>query len=232
MMGTGNTEEVVLHALGLEQRSAGLLYRAAGDAVVATAGKALLEAVRNRREERSAASLVRANLGNAMRVWSAVGGSMNWALHFPYIAAYVGATVGPAALAAISDQTPFLIDISPARDRSFFTLAVEKAAGAHSGLDSTIKHLLSLGLIEDAPTLEGAWSERLRDALDPDDRTLPKTAIRPVSGIIEVKGNFTRSAIFKRAGMSPEAIALFDRRVFVAVVYLGEQEAQQDLFRG
>jgi dihydroxy-acid dehydratase len=231
-IGTGNTDKVVLHALGLVPRSADLLTKAAGDAVVATSVKALLDAVRNRREERSAASLVRANLKNAMRVWSAVGGSMNWALHFPYVAAYAGATVGPAALAAISDETPFLIDISPARDRSFFTLAVEKAAGAHSGLDSTIKHLLSLGLIEDAPTLEGPWSERLRDALDPNDRILHKTAILPVSGIVEVKGNFTRSAIFKRAGMSPEAIALFDRRVFVAVFYLGEQEAQHDLFRG
>jgi dihydroxyacid dehydratase/phosphogluconate dehydratase len=144
----------------------------------------------------------------------------------------VGARVGPAELAAISDETPFLIDISPIRDRSFFTLAVEKAAGAHSGLDSTIKHLLSLGLIEDAPTLEGAWSERLRDALDPNDTILHKTAIRPVSGIIEVKGNFTRSAIFKRAGMSPEALTRFDHRVYVTVFSLGEHAAQQDLLHG
>jgi dihydroxy-acid dehydratase len=231
-IGTGNTDKVVLHALGLVPRAADLLTAPAGDAVVATSVRALLDAVRNRREERSASSLVRANLANAVRVWSAVGGSMNWALHFPYIAAYLGAALGPGALAAISDQTPFLIDIDPARDRSFFTLAVEKAAGAHSGLDSTIKHLLALGLVEDAPTLEGPWSQRLADALDPNDRILHKTALRPVSGIVEVKGNFTRSAVFKRAGMSPEAIALFDRRVFVAVFYLGEREAQQDLFHG
>jgi dihydroxyacid dehydratase/phosphogluconate dehydratase len=47
-----------------------------------------------------------------------------------------------------------------------------------------------------------------------------------------VRGNVTESAVFKRAGMSPEAIALFDRKVFVAVFYLGEAEAQQDLFQG
>jgi dihydroxyacid dehydratase/phosphogluconate dehydratase len=162
----------------------------------------------------------------------AVVGSMKWALHFPYIAAYLGERVDPATLATISDETPFLIDISPVKDQSFFTLAVEKAAGAHSGLDSTIKHLLTIGLVEDAPTLEGPWSQRLQDARDPNDRILLKTAARPVSGIIEVKGNFTRSAIFKRAGMSPEAIAHFDRRTFVVVFYLGEQEAQQDLFKG
>ena len=78
-------------------------------------------------------ALLRANLKNALRVWSAVGGSMNWALHFPYIAAYVGVRVTPRDMAAISDATPFLIDISPLRDKSFFTLAVEKAAGQHSG---------------------------------------------------------------------------------------------------
>jgi dihydroxyacid dehydratase/phosphogluconate dehydratase len=231
-IGTGNTDKVVLHALGLVPRAADLLTKAAGDQVVGIAVAALLDAIRNRREERSAAALVRANLQNSIRVWSAVGGSMNWALHFPYIAAYVGETIGPVDLARVSDETPFLIDISPVRDRSFFTLAVEKAAGAHSGLDSTIKHLLSLGLIQDAPTLEGPWSERLRDALEPNDRILHKTAIRPVSGIIEVCGNFTRSAIFKRAGMSPEALDRFDHRVYVTVFYLGEHEAQQDLLHG
>ena len=231
-IGTGNTDKVVLHALGLVPRSADLLTKAAGDAVVGNAVKCLLDAVRNRREERSAASLVRANLKNALRVWSAVGGSMNWALHFPYVAAYVGERVDPALLARISDETPFLIDISPVKDHSFFTLAIEKAAGAHSGLDSTLKHLLAIGLVDDAPTLEGPWSERLRDAKDPNDKILHKTALRPTSGIVEVKGNFTDSAIFKRAGMSPEAVAHFDRRVFVAVVYVGEAGAQQDLFKG
>jgi dihydroxyacid dehydratase/phosphogluconate dehydratase len=231
-IGTGNTDKVVLHAMGLVPRSADLLTKAAGDAVVAHAVAVLLDAVRGAREERSASALVRANLANALRVWSAVGGSMNWALHFPYVAAYVGERVDPALLARISDQTPFLIDISPVKDQSFFTLAVEKAAGAHSGLDSTIKHLLSIGLVDDAPTLEGRWSERLRDAKDPNDRILRKTALRPTSGIVEVKGNFTDSAIFKRAGMSPEAIANFDQRTFVAVAYLGESDAQKDLFHG
>jgi dihydroxyacid dehydratase/phosphogluconate dehydratase len=200
--------------------------------VVAVAAAALLDAVRNRREERSASALLRANLRNALRVWSAVGGSMNWALHFPYVAASVGVRVTPTDMARVSDTTPFLIDISPVRDKSFFTLAVEKQAGAHSGMDSTVKHLLASGMLEDAPTIEGAWSRRLADAHDPNDRVLFKTALRPQSGIVEVKGNFTESAIFKRAGMTPEAVAQFDRKAFVVVFYLGEAEAQQDLFRG
>ena len=231
-IGTGNTDKVVLHALGFVPRAADLLTKAAGDDVVAAAAAALLDAVRNRREERSASALLRANLGNALRVWSAVGGSMNWALHFPYVAAYVGVRVTPADMARVSDATPFLIDISPIRDKSFFTLAVEKQAGAHSGMDSTVKHLLASGLLDDAPTIEGPWSRRLADAKDPDDRILFKTALRPTSGIVEVKGNFTDSAIFKRAGMTPEALGHFDRKAFVVVFYLGEAEAQQDLFRG
>jgi dihydroxyacid dehydratase/phosphogluconate dehydratase len=231
-IGTGNTDKVVLHALGFVPRAADLLTKAAGDDVVAASAAALLDAVRNRREERSASALLRANLKNALRVWSAVGGSMNWALHFPYIAAYVGVRVTPTDMARISDATPFLIDISPIRDKSFFTLAVEKQAGAHSGLDSTVKHLLASGLLVDAPTIEGPWSRRLADAKDPNDRILFKTALRPQSGIVEVKGNFTDSAIFKRAGMTPEAIGQFDGKAFVVVFYLGEAEAQQDLFRG
>jgi dihydroxyacid dehydratase/phosphogluconate dehydratase len=231
-IGTGNTDKVVLHALGLVPRAADLMTKAASREVVAHSCAVLLDAIRNKREERSASALVRANLKNALRVYCAVGGSMNWLLHFPYVAAYVGVKVSPTFVADLSDETPFLIDISPIKDKSFFTLAVEKQAGHHSGLDSTAKHLFQTGLLEDAPTLEGPWSERLRDAQEANDRILFKTALRPVSGIIEVKGNFTDSAIFKRAGMSPEAIASFDRKVFVVVFYLGEAEAQQDLFRG
>lgn len=231
-IGTGNTDKVVLHALGLVPRGSELMTKAAGDETVAHAAAILLDAVRNRREERSAAALTRANLRNSVRVWSAVGGSMNWALHFPYLGAYVGVRITPTDMAKVSDETPFLIDISPIRDKSFFTLAVERQAGAHSGMDSTVKHLHRLGLIEDQETLEGRWSERLPEAKEPDDRILLKTALRPVSGIVEVRGNFTDSAIFKRAGMTPEAVAQFDRKVFVVVFYLGEPEAQRDLLAG
>jgi dihydroxyacid dehydratase/phosphogluconate dehydratase len=231
-IGTGNTDKVVLHAMGLVPRAADLMTKAAGDDVVGASVAALLDAVRNKREERSASALVRANLKNALRVYCAVGGSMNWLLHFPFVAAYVGVKLTPTYVADLSDRTPFLIDISPMKDKSFFTLAVEKQAGAHSGLDSTVKHLFGMGLLEDAPTIEGRWSERLADAKDPNDRILYKTPLRPTSGIIEVRGNFTDSAIFKRAGMTAEAVAQFDRKVFVAVCYLGEAEAQSDLFRG
>jgi dihydroxyacid dehydratase/phosphogluconate dehydratase len=231
-IGTGNTDKVVLHALGFVPRSADLMTKAASDEIVASAAAVLLDAVRNKREERSAFKLARANLKNALRVWSAVGGSMNWMLHFPYIGAYLGVRIRPTYVADLSDSTPFLIDISPMKDKSFFTLAIEKQAGTHSGLDSTVKDLFAKGLLEDAETMEGRWSLRLADAKDPNDRILFKTALRPTSGIIEVKGNLTDSAIFKRAGMTPEAVGHFDRKLFVAVFYLGEADAQRDLFEG
>ncbi len=231
-IGTGNTDKVILHALGFVPRRADLLTKAAGDETVAYASRVLLDAVRNQREERSAARLARANLKNALRVYCAVGGSMNWMLHFPYVAAHLGIALRPSHVARLSDETPFLIDIAPSKDKSFFTLAVEKQAGAHSGLDSTFKHLLEGGLLTDAPSIEGPWSERLKDALPPNDRILMKTPLRPVSGIVEVKGNFTDSVVFKRAGMTPEAVAQFDRKAFVVGFYLGEAEAQRDLFEG
>lgn len=231
-IGTGNTDKVVLHAMGFVPRGAELLTRAASDAVVATAVDALLDAVRHGREERSAARLARANLRNALTMWSAVGGSMNWLLHFPYVAAALGVKLSPTEIADLSDRTPFLIDIAPAKDRSFFTLAIETQAGAHSGLDSSAKHLLDEGLLEDAETITGRWSARLADALPPNDRILYRTPLRPQSGIVEVRGNLTDSAVFKRAGLTPEALAAFDRKVYLAAFYLGEPEAQADLFHG
>ncbi len=49
---------------------------------------------------------------------------------------------------------------------------------------------------------------------------------------MELKGNFTESAVFKRAGLSPEALAQFEGKAFLVVFYLGEAEAQADLFHG
>jgi dihydroxy-acid dehydratase len=231
-IGTGNTDKAILHALGFVTREADILTRPAGEDALGKSIAALLDAIRARRDERSASALARANLKNAVRVWSAIGGSMNWMLHFPYIAAYLGIRLTPTFVADLSDETPFLVDINPTRDRSFFTLAIEKAAGAHSGLDSTVKHLLGLGLVEDAPTIVGRWSERLRDAKEPNDNILHRTPLRPTSGIAEVRGNFTDSAVFKRAGMSAAALEQFERQAFVAVVYLGEAQAQEELLKG
>lgn len=231
-IGTGNTDKVVLHAMGFVPRGAELLTKAASDAVVGSAVDALLDAIRNRREERSAGRLARANLRNALTMWSAVGGSMNWLLHFPYVAAALGVRLSPTEIADLSDRTPFLIDIAPAKDKSFFTLAIETQAGAHSGLDSSARHLLEIGLLQDAETITGRWSARLADALPPNDGILFRTALRPQSGIVEVRGNLTDSAVFKRAGLTPEALASFDRKVHLAAFYLGEPEAQADLFHG
>ena len=146
-IGTGNTDKVVLHALGLraargrppDQGRRATTWSAAVDG-------ALLDAVRNRREERSASALVRANLKNAHARLERGGRQHELGAALPLHRGLRGrARHARRRWPRISDETPFLIDISPIRDKSFFTLAVEKQAGAHSGLDSTVKHLLAIG---------------------------------------------------------------------------------------
>src|SRR5688500_13675369 len=102
-IGTGHTDKAMLPAFGFVPRHADLLTRLACDDVVTSAVAVLLDAARARREERSASVLVRANLQSALRVWSASGGSMNWMLHSPYTAAYVGVKLQPTYVAALSD---------------------------------------------------------------------------------------------------------------------------------
>ena len=160
---------------------------------------------------------------------------MNWALHFPYIAAYLGVTVTPAdAGRASPTRRPSSSTSAPLRDRSFFTLAVEKAAGRHSGLDSTVKHLLSIGLVEDAPTLEGpVVASACADALEPNDRILYKTALRPGERDRRGEGQLHGQRDLQARGDVPEAIApvrpqgLRGRRSTWA-----RPEAQHDLFKG
>ena len=206
-IGTGNTDKVVLHALGLVPRSADLLTKAAGDAVVATAvGAARRDP--QRREERSAV-VPGARQPEELDARLERGGRQHEL--GPPLPLHRGVRRGDdrpgRAGRASPTRRPSSSTSAPLRDTSFFTLAVEKAAGEHSGLDSTIKHLLSSASSRTRPTLEGPWSERLarrpraqrpHPAQDGDPR--------PVSGIVELRGNFTDSAIFKRAGMTPEAI--------------------------
>lgn len=191
-IGTGNTDKVVLHALGLVPPGAELTTKAAGDALVSQAVSTLLSAVRGKREELSVSRLTRANFTNALRVYCAVGGSLNWMLHFPFIARFLEIDMRPSHVARLSKETPFLIDIAPAKDKSFFTLAIEAQAGAHSGLDSTLQTLHGRGMIDaTALSITGeAWDTRLLRAKPANDSILMKTAIRESSGIFELKSNF------------------------------------------
>lgn len=231
-IGTGNTDKFMLAALGLVPSRSDFLRAPADRRIVGDAIGALMDLVEAADPAHSVSALVDANLANAMRVWCAVGGSTNWALHFPYLARLVGRTVRPKDLARLSAETPHLIEINPLADKSMFTLANEVASGESSGIDTLVAELFRRGLFTDAPTVRGDWKSRIAGARAANNRIFFREARRPTSGIVELTGNICESAVVKMTGIPADEVAGFDDKVYLAVCYLGESEGQQDLFDG
>jgi dihydroxy-acid dehydratase len=231
-LGTGCTSKLVLAALGLVPSGKELPDHPHSQEQVDSAVEILLDLFRKGDSNLSISSLVRENLKNAMVVWSAVGGSTNWALHFPYVAASLGLQTTPHQMAKIGAQTPHLMEYAPLKNKSVFTLAKEMAQGKSSGMDTLMKVLFKMGLVKDGNTVQGRWQERIESAKDPNDHILFGFPRRNRSGIINVRGNFCRSAVFKVPGLDEEAIRTFNDKIYFAVFYQNQEVAQKDLLEG
>lgn len=231
-IGTGCTSKLVLAALGLVPSGMELPDQPHNPSQIDSAVEILLEMFRKGDSERSISPLVRQNLKNAIVVWSAIGGSTNWALHFPYVAASLEISIMPEEMAKIGARTPQLMEIDPLKNKSVFTLSKEISQGKNSGIDTLMKVLFQMGLVEDADTVQGKWLERIEKAKDANNRILFTSPLRHRSGIVEVKGNFCQSAIFKVPGLAEEAIRSFNDKIYFAVYYQGQEDVQKDLLEG
>ena len=231
-LGTGCTSKLVLASLGLVPSGMELPDRPHSQSQIDSAVEILLDLFRKGDPERSISSLVRQNLKNAIVVWSAIGGSTNWALHFPYVAASIGIQITPKKMAKIGAQTPQLMEYAPLKNKSVFTLAKEIAQRKSSGVDTLMKVLFKMGLVKDGDTVQGRWLQRIESAKDPNDHILFAHPLRNRSGIIDVKGNFCRSAVFKVSGLAEEAIRTFNDKIYFAIFYQNQEVGQKDLLEG
>ena len=233
-IGTGNTNRMVMAALGLVYPGLELLTAPPTRKQVEAVVNNLLALRREGDPAKSATGLGRANLKNAATVWSAVGGSTNWLLHFPYLAAALGEELTPTQLSSLSACTPQVLHIDDLGGKSIYTLALEMQRGENSGLATIMRALAEGGHVDlTAPTVKGTWSERVAAAVPPNGGQIfsARRPLRPTSGVRELKGNLGRCVI-KMAGLRPEQEEVFDDKVYLALFYLGEYEAQRDLLSG
>jgi dihydroxy-acid dehydratase len=231
-LGTGCTSKFVLATLGLVPSGMELLERPHTQTQVDSAVEILLGMFKRENSEKSVSSLVRQNLKNAIIVWSAIGGSTNWALHFPYVAASVGEKLTPRQIAKVGAKTPLLMKSDAMRNKDVLTLAKEIFKGKNSGIDTLMKVLFRMNLVENADTVQGRWFERVRRAKEANHHILHASPLRGRSGIVEVHGNFCGSAIFKLAGLAEDAIRSFNDKIYFATYYQGEEVVQKDLLQG
>ncbi len=236
--GTGNSSRLAVAALGLTHPAVELLTEPpAAERINRVVDDLFTFADR---PGYSVSTMVAANFANAVRVYSATGGSTNLMLHLVAAMIYAGYDVDVWTIDRIrrNPPVPDIFDYSLTQGRDIFALAQQCASGAIRGMETIFHTLLDQGIpmALDAPTVTGStWGERLADrhnlsaagvADNPIILTRPR---RPFSGVDVLRGNFLESAVVKISGMASAQLAEFDDRVCVVFFFENEEEANTGL---
>jgi dihydroxy-acid dehydratase len=213
-MGTALTSQVVSEALGLALPGTAA-SPAGGEFLRQQAAASGAAAVRMLRSGLTTRDILTPEaFENAYTVHAAVGGSTNFLLHFPAIAREVGVPFEHGTLQAISDRTPFLLDVRPAgkHPANLFW-----HAGGVPAIMDQISDLLHLDCLtvtgrtvgENLEALRGAgWLEERhqhlrRMGIEPDDVIRPRaTPLSERGSLVLLRGNLApEGAVCKRVGV-------------------------------
>jgi dihydroxyacid dehydratase/phosphogluconate dehydratase len=224
---------MILASLGVVPRDLDISVKSPSDDHLSDAVKRLLQAVLKRERRMSVASLTRYNLTNAAAVWSATGGHPAWLLHLTYLADAIGKKLSIADMTKKTQKVPQILAIDDASGNSVYSMAMENENGGNSGIDTIMRTLAEKRLIEDrAPTLDGSWMQRIMEARSANGNFVysTMTPFSPTCGLIPLQGNICSAAI-ARLGLHDRNgnLKRFDRKIYLAVFYLGQKELQGDL---
>jgi dihydroxyacid dehydratase/phosphogluconate dehydratase len=223
---------MMLAAFGIVPRGLDILLKPPSDQLLSDAIRRLLTAIQKRERRVSVAGLVKSNMGNATSVWSATGGHPAWILHLTYLADAVGKKLTVSDVARKARTVPQIMGIQEAPGNSVYTLALETEHGGNSGIDTIMRTLAEKRLIEDrAPTLDGSWMQRIMDARSANGNFLHST-MTPFSlscGMSGVQGNLCSWGVARMGWRDRNAAAQFDKKIYLAVYYLGHRDLQADL---
>jgi dihydroxyacid dehydratase/phosphogluconate dehydratase len=224
---------MILASLGIVPRDLDISVKSPSDDQLSDAAKRLMQAILKRERRISIASLTRYNLTNAAAVWSATGGHPAWLLHLPYLADAIGKKFSIADMTRKTQKVPQILAVDDAAGNSVYSMAVENENGGNSGIDTIMRTLAEKRLIEDrAPTLDGSWMQRIMEARSANGNFVysTMTPFSPTCGLIGMHGNIATGAV-ARLGIHDRNgnLKRFDRKLYLAVYYLGQKDLQPDL---
>src|SRR5437660_2742030 len=224
---------LILASFGVVPRRMDISVKPPNDDQVMESVKRLIQAVQKRERRVSVASLTRYNLTNAAAVWSATGGHPAWLLHLTYRADAVGKNLSIADITKKTQKVPQILAIDDAAGNSVYSMAVETENGGNSGIDTIMRTPAEERLIADrAPTPDGARMQRIRVARSANGNFVYST-MTPFSrscGLLGMRGNACVEAIARTGpGSRNGNLEKFDRKLYLAVYYLGQKDLQQDL---
>ena len=223
----------ILASLGVVPRGLDICVKPASEEQLNETVNRLIQVIQKRERRVSVASLTRYNLTNAAAVWSATGGHPAWLLHLTYLADAVGKKLSIADMTKKVQKVPQILAIDDAAGNSVYSMGMETENGGNSGIDTIMRTLAEKRLIEDrAPTLDGSWMQRIMEARSANGNFVYST-MTPFSrscGLIGMHGNACAGGIARLGAQNRNgAVEKFDRKIYLAVYYLGQKDLRQDL---
>ncbi|MFW6116529.1 MAG: dihydroxy-acid dehydratase [bacterium] len=239
--GTGNSSRLVLAGLGLAHPGVELLTEPPRQEQVNQVVDDMFSCVN--KDKYGVASVLAANFANAVRIYSATGGSTNLMMHLVATMIYAGHDADIWTIDRIrrNPPVPDIFDYRLDEGRSFYELADQSSVGVIRGTETIFYELLNQGIPMDleAPTVTGTtWEARLADPVN-----LPASGVttnpiilsepgRAFSGVEVLQGNFFQTAVLKASGMTDNQIAQFDDQVGVVLFFETEEDANVRLVDG
>jgi dihydroxyacid dehydratase/phosphogluconate dehydratase len=234
--GTGNSSRHLVAAMGLVHPAVELLTEPPTTVQVRAVVDDLVRLVN--RPECGVAEIVLNNMGNAVRMHSASGGSTNLLMHLVGAAIYAGYRFSIWDLDRIhhAHPVPDLFDYSLTQGRDIFALARQCCSGEIRGMETLFYELTRNGVPMDldAMTVTGAtWRERLSDPTNlsaggvRENPVILATPRRAVSGVDVLQSNWFESAVVKISGMPERQVDHFDEQA--AFVLYCESEADANV---
>lgn len=236
--GTGNSSRHLVAGLGLIHPAVELLTTPPAQSRIKASINGLFDILN--RPEYSVRNLLKANIGNAIRIHSSTGGSTNLMMHL--VAAMIMGgfrfTIWDLDRIHNAFPVPDLFDYSLTQGRDIFQLAKQCCAGDIRGMETLFNELVNNGVPMDldAPTVTGTtWRERLSNKLHLSPAGVRENPIilerprRAISGVDVLRGNFFESAVVKISGMPEHQVDEFDDLAAFVLYYDNEDEANRGL---
>jgi len=236
--GTGNSSRHLVAGFGLVHPAVELLTAPPSQVQVNQAIDSLAEMIN--KAEFGVANILAANIKNAVRIYSASGGSTNLMMHIVAAMVYGGYRFQLGELDRIHHEVPVpdLFDYSLTQGRDIFALATQCCSGNSRGMETLFYELMQNGVPMDldAPTVTGtSWRHRLSDQQRLSAQHVRENPIilsnprRPFSGVDVLTGNFFETAVVKISGMTTSQLDEFDRKAAFVLYYDNEEDANRSL---
>lgn len=192
-------------SLGLMPKEGDCFFDSDNEIRGSNLAKILLELFENKKPEYSIAEIVKANLGNVVTSWAALGGAADWLLHIPFVAALAGIELSLYDMSVVSKNTPIL--------------CLSDNETGRGTCESLVQALFHRNCIEDVRTIEGRWSKRF-DTVDKDILSNVEYILkRPTSGVMLYKGNVCESVIMREVDAANSILDKIKKGLFVVVSF-------------